>query len=223
MSALSKIANATPTGGGNYINDGRYLYFVEKLSYIKGYKGESFIAELRVIEAAASNAVDEQGRPIAPNSVGSTCSMVCNLNQSAAGGNAKAFLIALLAPLGYVEADITEERILEVSDPNANPMRGAAIRNSTYSGINQGRDNPANRGKRITKNAWTAVAQTAEDIKAQRSWLDANATPISPSVAVPAAAAQPIAPAAPAPVQPTPAAVPAPSGPSPLLARLGVK
>jgi hypothetical protein len=150
--------------------------------------------------------------------------MVCLLDRfDNAGGNAKAFLLGVLSPLGYVEDDITEELILQLSGPD-NPLRGAAVRNETYRGWNKGKTNIANRDNALTLNSWKPVAQTPEDIKARRAWLDANASRVEPSAAPAqtpgAAAAQPIEQAAPTPVaQPSPAA----SAPSPLLSRLGVK
>lgn len=231
-SALNKITKATATKGGNNIKDGNYLYFVEKLSYDeRGYSGATFVAEFRVVEAASNGATDEPkkgmpGKPTIPNTVGSSCSMVCLLDKfDNAGGNVKAFLLGVLSPLGYVEDEITEELILELSG-DGNPLRGLAVRNETYRGWNKGKSVVANRDMALTLNSWKPVTQTAEDIKARRAWLDANASRVEPSAApaqTPAAAtAQPTVNEQPA---PTPVAQPSPAtgAPSPLLSRLGVK
>ncbi len=81
MSALAKIQSATVTGGGNNVRDGRYKLLVEKCEYSKGFQGERFVAELRVIEASATGLLDESGRPVAPNAVGTTYSLVCLLDK----------------------------------------------------------------------------------------------------------------------------------------------
>lgn len=238
MSALSKIQAATPTGGGTNIRDGRYLYFIERVVYNeKGHNGPAYIVEFRVVESEANGDVDEKGAPTIPNAVGSSCSMVCLLDKhESAGGNAKACVLGALAPLGYVEAQITEPLLLDLASA-ANPLRGIAIRNETRRGWNKGRAVAANAGKPLTLNSWKSVAQTAENIMAQRAWLDANASqveiPVRPATIAqatapvvqaavtpaPAVVAQPVAVAAP---QPAPAPV-ATGGASALLAQLGLK
>lgn len=243
MGALSKIQNATPTNGGNNIKDGNYLYLIEKVTYDERARGgATFIAEFRVMEAEANGATDEKkkgetGKPSVPNPVGSTCSMVCQLDKfENAGGNALAFLLGAMGPLGYIQDNpdltpeeraqkaITEPRILEVSG-TGNPLRGVAVRNETYRGWNKGKSVPANRDNTLTLNSWKQVAQTPADIQACRAWLDSNAArTVAPAPAAPAAVAQPVAPATPAP-QPTPTTLtPAPAAPavSNLLAQLGI-
>lgn len=224
-SALSKISKATPTKGGNNIKDGNYLYFIEKITYDeRGYSGATFVAEFRVVQAEANGATDEKrkgevGKPTVPNPVGSSCSMVCLLDKfDNAGGNAKAFLMAAMQPLGYDEAAITEELILEVSAAT-NPLRGLAVRNETYRGWNKGKSVAANRDLALTLNGWKPVTQTPEDLKAQRAWLDANVA--KAEAPVPAGATAPAEPQ-PEPQAPPPAPTPQPAR-SPLLAHLGIK
>ncbi len=237
MSALSKISKATPTKGGNNIKDGNYLYFVDKITYDeRGYSGATFVYEFRVIEAASNGDTDEKkkgeaGKPTIPNTVGSSCSMVCLLDKhDNAGGNAKACALGLLMPLGYTEEQITEDLLLEISSPS-NPLRGVAVRNETYRGWNKGKTNIANRDCPLTLNKWIPIAQTVEDMHQRRAWLDSNGATAAPvptatasasavtEVAAPVAVAAPVVQAAP--VAPQPA--PAPAATSPLLARLGVK
>lgn len=240
MGALSKIQNATPTNGGNNIKDGNYLYLIEKITYDERARGgATFIAEFRVMESDANGATDEKkkgesGKPTVPNPAGSTCSMVCQLDKfENAGGNALAFLLGAMGPLGYVQDStdltpeqrktiaITEERILEVSGAG-NPLRGVAVRNETYRGWNKGKSVEANRDKPLTLNSWKQVAQTPADIQACRAWLDANAARTvapAPAAGAFAAAAQPVAAPAPTPVAPTPTPAPPVSN---LLAQLGI-
>lgn len=174
MGALSKIAAATPTGGGNNIRDGLYLYYVERVTHHKGFKGERYVFEFRVVESEASTELDENGKVTPPNAVGTACSMVCLLDKHEnAPGNAKAAILAITAPLGYTENMITEDFLIECAGAG-NPLRGVAVRNETRRAINQGRSNPLNAGKPLTLPNWKAVSQTAEDIAKQRAWLDAN-------------------------------------------------
>lgn len=220
--AFAKITAATATGGGNFIRDGIYKFLVEKVHMVAGHQGESFIAELRVMESNPSGLNDEQGRPIVPNAPGSTCSLVCNItaNESAAG-NAKAFLEGALAGLGYSAVQATAPDTLALVTSEKNPMRGVVVLDETFRGINKGRKNAANAGKPITKHKWSPVlGQTLETVAQCRAWLDANqakpepapvvTTPTGPAPSGLAAfggatpAAQPAAQ-----TQPTPAAQPA--------------
>lgn len=173
--AFAKVAGASATGGGNNIRDGIYKFLVEKISLQNGHSGECFIAEFRVIEATANGAVNEQGHPIVPNAVGSSCSLVANLTKhESAAGNAKAFVVNALAGLGYTEDQITAETMAYICSEN-NPLRGLAVIDETYRGVNKGRSNPANAGKPLTLNKWKAISQTEDDVKQQRAYLDANA------------------------------------------------
>lgn len=187
--AFAKIASASATGGGNNIRDGVYKFLVEKVTIQKGHTGESFIAEFRVIESAATGATDERGNPVSPNAPGSTCSMVANLTKhESAAGNAKAFIVGALAGLGYTEEQITPE-VMGYVCSEKNPLRGLAVIDETYRGVNKGRSNPANAGKPLTLNKWKAISQTEEDVQKQRAWLDANPPRVDTAAQQPAAAA----------------------------------
>ncbi len=124
---------------------------------------------------------------------------LCLLDKFAnAAGNAKAFLLAALAPLGHGEEAVTEANIRDLFCGPANPLRGICITDETRRTINKGTMNAANKGKSMTVNNFGAVSQTVEDIKAQRAWLDANASkmemaPAVAAVAPTVAVAQPVA------------------------------
>jgi hypothetical protein len=208
--AFSKIAGAQMTGGGANIRDGSYKFLIESLKVLQnGHTGQSFIAEFRVVEATPSGLNDEQGRPIVPNQVGSSCSMVANLTKhEMAAGNAKALIVTAAAGLGVTEDKVTAEFMGRVCSEQ-NPFRGVAIIDETYVGTNKGRTTPANAGKKLTLNKWKPIAQTQENVKAQRAWLDTNAAKVeAPAMfATPAPVAAPVA----APVQaPVTTAAPAP-------------
>lgn len=198
-SIFKKIADASATGGGNNIRDGIYKFLIEKCSIQNGHTGVCFVAEFRVMESSPSGAVDEQGRPVTPNPVGSTASMVANLTKhESAAGNVKALVQGALAGLGYTPDQIDDALIGEIVG-EGNPLRGVAVVDETYRGVNKGRSNAANAGKPLTLNRWKSVAQTPEDIEAGKAYLDANAAkteaaaPSAMSFAAPAAAPATIA------------------------------
>ena len=183
MSAFAKIAGAPMTGGGSSIRDGFYKFLVEKITYQKGHSGEVFIAELRVMESKSDGSVDDQGKPVVPNAVGSTCSLVCNLTKhESAASNAKKFAFGVLAGLGYTEDKIDEKLMMDICDAK-NPLRGAQVYDATYRVLNQGKSNPANRGKPLTLHNWKSVVQTAEDVKKNRAFLDSNIARPEPAAA----------------------------------------
>jgi hypothetical protein len=187
IGAFSKIASASATGGGNNIRDGVYKLMVDKVHIQKGHTGECFIAEFRVIDANANGAVDDNGRPVVPNAVGSSCSMVCNLTKhESAAGNAKAFVVNGLAGLGITEDKIDPEVMGWVCSEQ-NPLRGLLVTDETYRTINKGRANPANQGKPLTLNKWKPIAQTEADVQQQRAWLDAS--PVKADITAPAVVA----------------------------------
>lgn len=189
--AFAKIAGASATGGGNNIRDGIYKLMVERITIQNGHTGESFIAEFRVMESQPNGAADEQGRPVLPNAVGSSCSMVANLTKhESAAGNAKALICGALAGLGYTEAQITPEVMAYVCSEN-NPLRGLLVIDETYRGVNKGRSNPANAGKPLTLNKWKPVAQTEDQVKTQRAWIDSNPAKVDTAAQAQPAARQP--------------------------------
>ena len=220
MSMFGKIAGASASGGGNHLRDGNYVLLVENVMLEKKFGGETFIAEMRVMQATPNGELDDKGNAIVPNKVGSTASLVCNLTKhESAAGNAKAFVLGVLAALGYTEEQITEQLMVEVCDKKVQPLRGMGVECRTYRKVNQGRVNEANKGKPLTLPRWYPIAQDKPSIKAQRAYLDANkaGTDSATAAAPPAAPAVPPQ-AQPEPVAPTPTAAPTvPSGLSSIL------
>jgi hypothetical protein len=208
MGAFAKIAGSSASGGGNFFRAGNYMLLVESVMLDKKFAGDTFIAETRIMKAEPNGEVDEKGAPITPNKVGTTASLVCELDKhDSAGSNAKAFALGVLGALGYTEEQITEQVMTEICDKRIQPLRGFAVEMRTVRKINQGRKNEANKGKPLDLPRWYSVAQTKENIKEQRAWLDAN----KPGVAAAPAAAPAPAPT-PAPAQTPVANTPAPAG-----------
>ncbi len=206
MGMFSKIAGASATGGGNVMRDGNYKLIVENVFFkAGGFSGDCFIAEMRVIESSptgegtiANDKKTVTDVPVVPNKPGSTCSIVCNLTQhESAAGNAKAFVLGCLGGLGYTEEQITEQVLDQVCGPKQ-PLRGMAVENNTYRTVNKGRKTAANQGNIMTLNKWKSIAQTPEQVKSQREWLNTNAAKTEGAVTAPAAApAASVAPPAP--------------------------
>lgn len=207
-SAFKKIAEATPTEGGNIIRDGNYKLLIERVFVNNGYNGECFIAEFRVVESAPSGAVDDAGRAIVPNAVNSTASQVCLFKQGdVAYNNAKKIILAATAGLGYKPEQITPDVMGKLCS-EANPLRGVAVAAETYRGVNKGRNNPANAGKPLTLIKWKPIEQTAEQLEAQKKFLDTNAAKVEMAATSASAPAQAAAPAA----QSAPVSAPSPVG-----------
>lgn len=186
---FSKIANASATKGGNNIKDGNYRLIVERMLVNTGHTGTCFIPELRVKTATATE------KDVEPNAVGSTVSCVWNVTKHAsAPGNVKAFVLAVL---GLDEASTPADQMKELMAKAVGPdqiLRGIEIDANTIRRVNQGRDNPANRGTVMVLPTWQHVPGQSQD-----------------SVAKNRAALEGTAQAAPA-TTPAPAAQPAPTG-----------
>ena len=193
---FAKIAAANASGGGNYIRDGVYDLTVKALKENRGHNGYSIIAEFQVDSATPNGeyALTPDGKSttdklVEPNPVGSEVSVVFNFKHDSAPGNVKALAIALLASLGYTEAQIDSAAIATlVSDKN--PARGMRIKDATY------RKRAKESGKLLVLNRWETVPQTPDDIAARRKELDE-------SKGAPAAATKPAAPAATTPAAPS--------------------
>lgn len=165
----AQIAAAAASGGGTYINDGRYKFMIEKLfrkdsNFAGG--GTSFIAEFRVLDAEP----DPSNPTVKPNPVGSTCSVVAVVSKHASAfGNIKALLLGALGALGFTEEEITPEIIVKAF--NSDELRGIMLEDATYrKNIKSG----ANAGKPITLHKWTSIPQTEAQIAEQRAGLDAG-------------------------------------------------
>src|SRR5881398_1708922 len=85
-----KIADASPTGGGNIIVDGDYVLLIKELLLKDGFKGNSFISKFDVVIA-------QEKRPgVVPNQPGTDCYQALNLDSNKmAPGNMKQFFNAL--------------------------------------------------------------------------------------------------------------------------------
>ena len=162
-----RIAAAKATGGGNLITDGDYIFEVEKILLHAGYKGTSFIAEMRVVES------EPTVEGVAPNKGGSAASLIVNLdkNPEMAPGNVKAFVLALL---GLDESATSTEQFvghLEGLLADAQPARGMLVADTTFrKKIQKG----PNIDKPFTGHKWSHVPQTAAEVASRRAAQEAR-------------------------------------------------
>lgn len=182
---FSKIANASATKGGNNLKDGKYRLVLERMLLNTGHSGTCFIPELRVVSASQTE------KDVEPNAPGSTVSCVWNVTKHAsAAGNVKAFVLSLL---GLDEASTPAAKVQEILSSAVSAeqvLRGIEIDCNTIRRINQGRDNPANRGTVMTLPVWQHVpGQSQESIAKNRAMLDGAAPAQAPAQA--AAVTQP--------------------------------
>lgn len=115
MGMMSQIAGAAPTGSGNWIIPGDYLFEVKRLINREGgYKGDSFIAELQVIESQQT----AENPPLRP---GATCSWITtsaagDTNRNIKLGNVKTFFLTLTQA---AERELTEQKVKDLcNDPS---------------------------------------------------------------------------------------------------------
>ncbi len=178
-----KIADAKSSKGGNRIKDGNYIFAVERLEFAEKNGGNTFVAELRVIESESNGSRNigdgTTGDLNEPNVKGSSVSFVCVLESTpSAAGNMKEMLCALVnadpdsgeaflnAFNTYVEHKDTDGKKINTSQP----ARGMIIGAETYRKMTK---NGKNAGKWGTYPGWAHIEQTAEEIKTRRAELDA--------------------------------------------------
>src|SRR4029077_12904671 len=165
----AKVAAAKASGSGNYIRPGRGTLMVKELKYTRGFKGDMFVAEMRVIESQSlAGRVDKDGKPVLANEPGSTVSFVqlFDKHEQTAFPNTKAYFLALY---GEKEEEITAEELvgaIEAACSKVNPARGMVIRFETV-------DKETQKHVQITIPRWETVQnQTEETIAKNRAWLD---------------------------------------------------
>lgn len=137
--AAKQVAESSASGGGNYFNcDGDYGLLVDKLWWKQGDRGLTFIAEFQIETAKATESWCE------PHAPGQKRSSAYNFKHKSSPGNVKALILSLLgmteAQLSAMQSKANEEGkgvdvLVEFMDnvtSDANPMRGARVRATTY-------------------------------------------------------------------------------------------
>jgi len=146
---FTKLQSAPPTGGGNWITrPGDYLFRLDALVKVDGYRGKSVVANLVVLEASGQ----EPG--IEPHVVGTAVSVVFALDKLVAAlNNLRAFLESLcgediknLPPNDFIE-------FCEYATGDDQPYSGHKIAGSTY------RKNSAVKGTPLLLVRWSHVSQ----------------------------------------------------------------
>ena len=174
------IAQADTMGGGNWPRDGRYLWCVERL-WLKmgGYKGDSFIANMFVAEAASTSP------EVQPNAVGSTVSYSINMSKNPV---AKQLVKTLICGILGAEvstdpaAKLRQEQEIEAlfvgyHDPQTGrqvpavidreqPLRGYLVEVEAWTGRTVGKNTP------ITKYSFKSIKMSDQDRAQWRARLD---------------------------------------------------
>lgn len=149
---FKKIVSAKATTKGVPLTDGEYLLEVQGIKFFEGFSGDTFVAELKVLEAKKT---DEK---IEPAPVGSVRSFVVVLDPKGMGaGNVKAFAMALL---GCAEEEIDEDG-LEALCSKDQPARFLKTRDSAFT-----RPQKVDKNKSFTHHRWEHVATSDEEITA---------------------------------------------------------
>ena len=139
MGIFSGIDDAQITGASKYLGPGQWRLQVKKVEVFESTKKKGrhyFIAEFEVLEASDDLAV-----------IGETRSWLVNLDQEAALGNVKAFVLALTP--GATEQEIDEEMVDELVSAE-NPAAGLVVKAEGVSRISKN-------GNEYTRFTWSAA------------------------------------------------------------------
>lgn len=163
-----KVAEASATGGGNNLRDGRGRLCIKKLSLEDGFQGARFVGELVVVSSQKIPVTElKTGRPldIEPNPAGGEVSWVQLFDKHpTAFGAVKGFLLSLFN-VAESETDPKDivETMAEVTEKNS--AEGMVIDYATYRRVTD------KNGVEIVLPKWSHVEQTPEDVARMRKWL----------------------------------------------------
>jgi hypothetical protein len=209
---IAGALDAESSERGNYFNHGRYLVTLKEIVGKKGNAGPQFIPVFHIEESQNVGETDDSGVVQLANPPGADVSYPCNMGTKEASSNARGFILAALGmpETGKNDPELQKliaDKMRQWMQPSQ-PLRGFQFVISTSKYINQGKKNPANRGKSMVRLSFRKVpGQTKESVLANRARLDAldagkTQQAAQQVIAQPAPAAAFIAPPAP----PAPAA-----------------
>src|SRR5579872_1809295 len=129
---LKKIGEATVSGGGNNLRDGRGRLALRKFALESGFHGSRAVAEFIVVASQKKQVVSvKTGKPldIEPNAPGTDVSIVNMLDKHASAfGNVKDLVLHLVG----VEDCTQEELVSTITDLEAGAANGRVIDYDTY-------------------------------------------------------------------------------------------
>lgn len=181
---LKKISEATVSGGGNNLRDGRGRIAVTKLALEDGFNGSRFTTEgiivgsskIPVTELLTGKALD-----IEPNAVGTDVSIVQMLDKHmSAFGNVKGFIMELYGFQGDVSQEDFADTLEELT--RSNSAHGMVIDFVTYRKVTR------EKKIEIVLPKWQHVEQSDDDIGRMKKWLESLV--LAQSAAVTGRAAQ---------------------------------
>lgn len=133
-SIISKIVNAKASQRSENIRDGEYVFVVRKLILEEMQDGQTFVAELGVVESRSKGDLDPVSKsPVNPNAVGSVVGYVQKLTRfESAPANAQRFLTALLGGEDPKKLEAAITNLLSEEGQKKQAAKGLLIRGSTY-------------------------------------------------------------------------------------------
>lgn len=164
-----KVAEASATGGGNNLRDGRGRLCVKKLSMEDGFQGARFVAEFVVVASQKISVTEEKtgkALDIEPNPAGSDVGWVQLFDKHLSSfGNVKGLLLALFnTSESETDPEDIVETLAEVTEKNA--AAGMVIDYVTFRKVTR------ERGVEIVVPKWSHVEQTPEDAIRMRKWME---------------------------------------------------
>ncbi len=210
-------AEASLSGSGTNIRDGRYVLVVDKvIDNSEGFEGDSNIVECIVLKAEANGEMElddtrrsirQPPTPVVPNPVGSTVSFVFNFTKQPEMSRKryKKFVLGVLSGLGATETSFTAEQLtakLRSAASEKNPLHGIVVSCETTRTVNKGRNTPANAGMIMVSEQWRGISHGDTDeerkdrIQAMRkkiAAIRAGTAAGSPAPSQPAAKSEPAA------------------------------
>ena len=172
---LDKIVNANPTANGNYPRDGEYLFAIKDCKVHPGFNGKTFVVNLIVIASSPQHGAFHLGgvpcdsgtpgaQQVEPNPVGDVVDFTARLEKDAnAAGNVKAFVLALTGTAASAFNSVEFGMFVDQMVTAGQPVRGALIACRTVRKANQGRNNPANKGKILVLPNWAYASSSLEE------------------------------------------------------------
>lgn len=165
---LKKIAEASVSGGGNNIRDGRGRLIIKRLALESGFKGQRFVAEFTVQNSqkmAVSSQKTGEKLDIEPNGPMTDVSWVQLFDEHPnAVGNVKGFILALYGETAEPSIDEFMQVLDEVTGKNT--AQGMAIDFETYRKVTK------KSGVEIVVPKWFTVQQSDTDIAQAKAWLE---------------------------------------------------
>jgi hypothetical protein len=157
---FKKIAESTPTGGGNYLTYGAGRLLVHRISFDRKRSGEAFILEGEIVQNKKNHLTEECDPP------GSKRTFMQNGfgTDNGSEGRTKAVILALAGLPEKTPPDLFVAELEKFCDEK-NPGRGMLLDFASY-------NVETKKGVKLPGFNWVHVKQTPEEIAAIRAEMD---------------------------------------------------